>query len=178
MLMTAQFRRAVTGCALALTLTGIGLPAHAFDLQGFKTRLDTTKAEIQGSSLADPKATIARLNEMIATGKTGAKEYAARQPKFARLMEAAVADADAMASLTDAEIEDKWGEQGTAGNAVGIPLKTLGQFDETRAYLELMVSPAHAEIFVKKYATTHKPALVEKTRDELAELREHLKEIH
>lgn len=169
------FRRAVAACALALPFTGVAFRADAFDLQGFKARLDTTKAEMQGSTLADPKATVARLNEMIAIGKVGAKEYAARQPKFAKLMDLAVADANSMASLTDAEIEDKWGEQGTAGNAAGIPLKTLGQFDETRAYLELMVSPAHAVIFVKKYAATHKPALVEKTRDELAELSEHLK---
>jgi hypothetical protein len=48
-----------------------------------------------------------------------------------------------MKAMTDAEIEDKWGEKGTGGDSLGIPLKSLPQFGEERAYLELIVGPAH-----------------------------------
>jgi predicted outer membrane lipoprotein len=151
--------------------------ACAFDLSGFRARLDATTAEVKAKSIGDPKATLARLDEMIELGKVGAQEYATRQPKFARLMSAAIADAEAMRALTDTQIEDKWGENGSAGDAVGVPLKSLGQFDETRAYLELMVSPAHTYIFLKKWQSGHKSQMLDKASDELAELAEHLKQV-
>jgi hypothetical protein len=82
-----------------------------------------------------------------------------------------------MKLYTDAEIEAKWGEQGTGGDASGIPLKSLGQFDETRAAMELIVSPAHAYIFVKKWETAQKARWLDQTRDEMNELDEHLKQV-
>jgi hypothetical protein len=44
-------------------------------------------------------------------------EYAAKQPKFAKLMDAGIADATAMKTMTDTEIDDKWGER----QAVAMP---------------------------------------------------------
>ncbi len=166
---------ALLGGLLAATLA-VG-SARAFDLSGYRARLETTTAEVKAKSIADPKATLARLDDMIRIGKTGAQEYAAREPKFAKLMGAAIVDAEAMRGLTDAEIEDKWGENGSAGDPVGVPLKSLGQFDETRAYLELMVSPAHTYIFLKKWQSSHKGQMLDKASDELAELSEHLKQV-
>lgn len=100
--------------------------------------------------MPNSKATLARLDEMVAIGVVGAKEYAAKQPRFAKLMDAVVADAGPMKNYTDAEIEDKWGENGNAGDAIGVPLKSLGQFDATRAAMELIIGPSHAYIFIKK----------------------------
>jgi hypothetical protein len=108
-------------------------------------------------------------------GIDGAKEYATRQPKYAKLMEAAIADAPSMKTMTDAEIEDKWGEKGIAGDSLGIPLKSLSQFGEERAYLELIVGPAHTYIFVKKWESTKKTRWLEQAKDELNELLEHTK---
>jgi hypothetical protein len=119
------------GLALAVAV-GVS-HAWAFDKAGFTSRLETTKAEVAAKSLANSAATLARLNEMVQLGIVGAREYGERQPKFAKLMAVVIADADAMKALTDPEIESKWGEQGTAGDAAGIPLKSLGQFDDTRA---------------------------------------------
>jgi hypothetical protein len=163
--------------ALVLLL-GLGsASAWAFDMAGFKVRLETTKAEAAAKTLTDSKATLARLDEMIKLGIVGAKEYGDRQPKFAALMAAVIADADPMKGFTDAEIEGKWGEQGTGGDSLGIPLKSLGQFDNTRAAIELIVSPAHAYIFVKKWETAQKARWLDQTRDEMTELTEHLKQV-
>jgi hypothetical protein len=162
--------------ALALAM-GLGsASARAYDMAGFKVRLEATKAEAATKTLVDSKATLARLDEMMKIGLAGAKEYGDRQPKFAKLMAAVVADAEPMKGFTDAEIEGKWGEQGTGGDAVGIPLKSLGQFDETRAAVELIVSPAHAYIFVKKWESAQKARWLDQARDEMNELGEHLKQ--
>jgi hypothetical protein len=163
--------------ALMLAMGFGSASALAFDMSGFKLRLETTKAEAATKTLVDSKATLARLDEMIKIGLAGAKEYADRQPKFAKLMAAVIADAEPMKLYTDAEIEAKWGEQGTGGDASGIPLKSLGQFDETRAAMELIVSPAHAYIFVKKWETAQKARWLDQTRDEMSELDEHLKQV-
>ena len=163
---------------LLLALTAGSPRAWAFDVAGFKSRLDATLAEVSAKSLSNSKATLARLDEMVALGIAGAREYAAKQPRFAKLMDALVADAATMKSYTDAEIEDKWGEKGTAGDAVGVPLKSLGQFDATRAAMELIIGPSHAYIFIKKWESAQRARWLEQARDELTELQEHLKEVH
>lgn len=163
---------------LLLALTAGSPAAWAFDVDGFKSRLDATLAEVNTKSLTNSKATLARLDEMVAIGTVGAKEYAAKEPRFAKLMDAVVADAPAMKNYTDAEIEDKWGEKGTGGDAAGVPLKSLGQFDATRAAIELIVGPSHAYIFIKKWESAQRARWLEQARDELTELKEHLKEVH
>jgi hypothetical protein len=93
-------------------------------------------------------------------------------------MDAVIADAPAMRGYSDAELEGKWGEQGNGGDTLGVPLKSLGQFDETRAAMELIIGPSHAYIFVNKWITAQKARWLEQARDELAELTEHLKQVH
>ncbi len=171
----APWRALLVAAAL---LGASAAPAWAFDVAGYRSRLDTVLGQAKAKAMPDAKAAMAQLDEMVALGKAGAQEYAVRQPKFAKLMDAAIAASGTMKDLTDAEIEDKWGENGNAGDAAGVPLQSLGQFDETRGYLELMVGPSHAYIFLKKYASTHKSSWLDKAADELTELGEHLKVVH
>ena len=159
--------------ALAVTSSD----AWAFDRAGFKSRAEATLAEFNSKKLADSKATLARLDEMIALGIVGAKEYGSKQPKYAKLMDAVIADSQAMKGMTDVALEEKWGEKGTAGDALGIPLKSLGDSSEQRAYLELVVGPAHQYIFVKQWESTKKSKLLEEARDEAVELLKHLEDI-
>jgi hypothetical protein len=173
---TLTKRRASLAGAVVLAM-GLGSGgAWAFDKAGFTARLEATKAEVATKTLADSKATLARLDDMIHIGETAAKEYGNREPKFAKLMAAVISDAEAMKGFTDAEIEGKWGEQGSGGDALGVPLKSLGQFDETRAAMETIISPAHAYIFVKKWETAQKARWLDQARDEMNELSEHLKQ--
>ena len=65
-------------------------------------------------------------------------------------MDAAIANVQAMKQMTDVQIEEKWGETGTGGDDAGVPLKSLGENSEQRAYLELVVGPATQYIFIKK----------------------------
>jgi len=166
--------RAACALGLLLALAAGTSDAWAFDVAGFKSRAEATLAELNTKRLADSKATLARLDEMIAIGVVGMKEYGAKQPKYAKLMEAAIADAQAMKAMTDVEIEDKWGEKGNGGDAAGVPLKSLEQFGEERAYLELAVGPAHQYIFIKKWESAQKARWLDQAKDEVTELLKHL----
>jgi hypothetical protein len=162
---------------LLLALGAAPFAAWAFDRDGFKARADATLAELNTKRLADSKATLARLDEMIALGIVGLREYGAKHPKFAKLMDAAIADSQAMKGMTDVQIEEKWGEKGTAGDALGSPLKSLSDFGEERAYLELVIGPAHQYIFVKKWESAKKARWLEQARDEAVELLKHLEAV-
>jgi hypothetical protein len=169
--------KAAAGLGFFLILVAGSPDAWAFDRDAYKSRAELTLAELSAKRLADSKATLARLDEMIAIGSVGMKEYGARQPKYAKLMDAAIADSQAMKGMTDVELEEKWGEKGTGGDAVGIPLKSLEDFGVERAYLELVVGPAHQYIFVKKWESAKKARWLEQARDEAVELLKHLESI-
>lgn len=176
---TRQLRLAARLCALGIVLavsTDISA-ARAFDRAGYKARAEATLAELNAKRLVDSKATLARLDEMIAIGVVAMKEFGDRKPKYAGLMNAAVADAPAMKAMTDAEIEDKWGETGTGGDAVGVKLSSLAEFGEERAYLELVVAPSEQYLLIKKWEATKKARWLEEARDDAVELLRHLDSI-
>src|SRR5689334_21740626 len=83
---------AAAACACALLVAAGSSGAWAFDYNGFKQRAEATLAELNTKRLTDSKSTLARLDEMIALGVVGMKEYAATHPKYAKLMDAAIAD--------------------------------------------------------------------------------------
>jgi hypothetical protein len=165
-------------CLILLLAFSAGLfSASAFDLNGFKARAETTLADLNAKRLEDSNPTLARLNEMLAIGVVGMREYGVNHPKYAKLMEAAIADVQAMKQMTDVQIEEKWGEMGNGGDAAGVPLKSLGENSEQRAYLELVVGPATQYIFIKKWQSTKRVKWLEKARDEAVELLKHLETI-
>jgi hypothetical protein len=148
--------------------------AWAFDQSGYRSRADATLAELNAKRVPDVIATLARLDEMIAIGSVGMKEFAARQPKYAKLIDAALADALAMKNMTDAQLEEKWGEKGYGGDAVGIPLKSLDEASVARTYLELIIAPAEQYIYINRWQSVKKPRLLEQARDEAVELNKRL----
>ena len=172
-----QFGKLAWGLGFFLLLVAPLSGALAFDRAGYKQRAEATLAELNTKRLADSTATLARLDEMVALGIVGAKEYGARHPKYAKLMEAVIADAQPMKAFTDVQMEEKWGEKGTGGDAVGIPLKSLADFGPERAYMELVIGPSHQYIFIKKWETAKKARWLEQARDEAVELLKHLEDV-
>ena len=83
---SVHFRAFTWAIGLTVTVIVSISNAWAFDLAGFKSRLDATQMELAKKSLSDSKATLARLDEMIKIGIVGAKEYGDKQPKFAKLV--------------------------------------------------------------------------------------------
>ena len=165
-------------CTFGLALTGLTLtavrPAWAFDQAAYQARLDATRAELVKKTLADSKATLARLDELIAIGIVALREYGAKNPKYAKLMEAVIANASDMKTYSDSQLEDLWGEKGNGGDAVGVPLKSLGEFDPTRNVMELIIGPSAAYIHIKKWQTAQRAKWLDQASDELHETAEHL----
>jgi hypothetical protein len=168
-------------CTFGLALASIALttvtPAWAFDQAGYQVRLDATRAELVKKTLADSKATLARLDEIIALGIVASREYGAKSPKYAKLMEAVIASAPDMKTYSDSQIEDKWGEKGTGGDAAGVPLKSLGDFDPPRNVMELIIGPSTAYVLIKKWETAQRAKWLDQASDELHETAEHLNHI-
>jgi hypothetical protein len=169
----------MTGLATLLFTIALGwTDAWAFDIDGYKSRAKATLVELNAKKLPDSNATLARLDEMIVSGSAAAKEYAALDATYAKLMDAAVADAQAMKGMTDAQLEEKWGEKGYGGDAVGTPLKSLGESSAPRNYLELIVAPAEQYIYIKRWQSVKKARLLEQARDEAVELNKRLETFH
>lgn len=151
--------------------------ASAFDAAGYRLRVEAILAEAKSGAIADPKATLARLDELTGIGVEAAKEFGAKTPKWAGLMNQLAADAPAFKTQTPTEINDKWGEEGTAGESAGIPFKSLAQFGAERGYMELVVSPNISYSLVKKYEKTKKGNVLKEVADECEELLHHLKDV-
>ncbi len=174
----AALHRCARGFGLLAGVTFMISNAWAFDQASFKSKLDGAKADIASDSPASIDPALAKISEMIQLGEVGTREFGQKKPEYAKLMNAVAADAAAMKNYTDAEIEDKWGEQGSAGDAVGVPLKSLPQSGDARAAMELVIGPAHAYILVKKWSVEHKSRWRDQAQDELDELSKHLTELH
>lgn len=65
---------------LLLALTAGSPAAWAFDMDGYKSRLSTTLAEVGTKSLTNSKATLARLDEMVAIGLLAQKSMLRSRP--------------------------------------------------------------------------------------------------
>jgi hypothetical protein len=168
--------RPLWSVAILLLLAASGTAA-AFDREGYKVRAEATLAELNAKRISDIKGTLARLDEMMTIGIGAIQEYAGKEPKYAKLMNAAIADVPSMKGMTDVQLEEKWGEKGTGGDAVGIRLQNLDEAGIERAYLELVVGPAHQYVFIKRWQTTNKSRLLEQARDEAVELLKHFEAI-
>jgi hypothetical protein len=164
----------------ALTLASLALPptwARAMDIATYKSLVEETLKELVSGKIADVDATIRRQENLMEIGKAGCTEYAGKEPKFAKLMQSAVAGADAMKSMSPDDLEAAWGDEGSRGDAVGIPLKSLDQFSKARSYLDTVVHPATAYIWLKQYKTKKDKQALERAKGELKEVLEHLKKI-
>ena len=89
-------------------------------------------------------------------------------------MEAVIANAPEMKKYSNSQLEDLWGEKGNGGDAVGVPLKSIGEFDAPRNVMELIVGPSAAYIHIKKWQTAQRVKWLEQASDELHETAEHL----
>ena len=78
-----------------------------------------------------------------------------------------------MKAMTPDQLEAKWGDTGDAGDAVGVPLKSLDQFSKTRNYMDLVVHPARAYTFIKAWQTSKDKQALAEAKGELNEVLEH-----
>lgn len=151
----------------------LAAPVHAADFATYKSLVNETIKEIDSGDLKDPQATLARQEKAIAIGIEACKERAKADPKDAKLMDLVVASAAGLKTLTAEEIEEKWGDEGTAGDAAGVPLKSLQQFSVARSTLDLVIHPARVHAFLRDYAKTKNKLELQDAKGELVEVLHH-----
>lgn len=126
--------------AAALCLAPVS--SQAMDAASYRTLTSETIKELVSGDVKDVPATIARLEKAMELGIAGCKEHAAASPNDAKLMDLVVAQAPAMKAMKAEALEESWGDEGTAGDAISVPLKSIDQFSATRNYVDVVVHPA------------------------------------
>jgi hypothetical protein len=164
--------------ALAFAVTGaMTASASAMDFDSYKKLTNEAIKEVIGGKIADADASLARLDKLMAIGLEGVAERAKAAPEDAKLMQLVTSSAPAMKTMKPEELEEAWGYEGNAGDAIGRPLKSIDQFAMTRNYLDTVVHPARAYTFVKDYVATKNAQDLEEAKGELNEVLEHVKKI-
>jgi hypothetical protein len=151
--------------------------ALAMDFAAYEKATKETLQVLASAKVDDVAKLIALQDQAIAIGVEGCKEYAIAHPEHAALMNLVIKSSAGMIGMKADELEAQWGDEGTAGNAIGIDFKKIGQFDPVRNQLDVVVHPARARAYFADYATSKKPQDLEEAKGELVEVLEHLQKL-
>ena len=151
---------------------------HQFDVKTYdKIAKKTIGMVISGNIDADKM--IADMEKLVELGIAGCKEHMGESETplvEAKIMEYTIENASKMGSLTLSQIEDQWHEGGFL-KAKGVDISHFDHFDEVMCHYDAVVHPATAIICFKEYKKTKNEDLLDQVKDELAEVREHLKHL-
>lgn len=165
-------------CTLALMLSMLAITtAHAMDFKTYNALTNDAIKELVTGKIADVDATLKRYETLMELGAEGVKERAKATPEDAKLMDLVLVSMPAMKQMKPEQLEEAWGDEGSAGDAIGRPLKTIDQFAQTRNYLDSVVHQARAYTFVKQWSTSHDPQALAEAKGELVEVLEHVRKI-
>ena len=163
--------------ACALALAASLSCANAMDTNAYKGLVKESIQEILNGDVKDMSASLDRFQKEMAIGVEGCREFAAADAKFAPLMKLVIESVDQMKSMKPEELEEAWGDEGNAGDKVGMPLKSLDQFAVARNYLDTVVHPARAYTFFKAYGASKDKQNLEEAKGELVEVLQHVSKI-
>ena len=166
-----------TKISAAVLLLASVAPASAMDFATYKKLTNDAIKELVEHKIADPAASLARYEKLMALGIEGVKENAKAVPADAKLMDLVISSAPGMKAMKPEQLEEAWGDEGNAADGIGRPLKTIGQFDLTRNYLDAVVHPARAYTFMKDYMVTKNVQDLDEAKGELNEVLEHVSKI-
>jgi len=151
---------------------------HQFDTKSYdKIAKKTIGRVISGNIDADKM--LADMEKLVKLGVAGCKEHmgeAETPPLEAKIMKYTIENANKMGSLTLGQIETQWHEGGFL-KAKGVDTSGFDHFAEVLCHYDAVVHPATAIICLKEYKKTKNGELLEQLKDELAEVREHLKHL-
>ena len=161
----------------ALALTASMSCANAMNISAYNGLVKESIQEIITGNIKDLNASLDRLQKEMQIGIEGCREFAAADAKFAPLMKLVVESAEKMKTMKPDEIEAAWGDEGTAADQIGMPLKSLDQFAIARNYLDSIVHPARAFAFFKAYGVSKDKQTLEEAKGELVEVLQHVAKI-
>lgn len=170
-------------CMLAVLIFGLvsnafAGTAHQFDVKSFDKIAKKNIGRVVSGNI-DADKMLADMEKLVELGIAGCKEHmdeAETPPEEAKIMKITMENADKMAFLTLNDIEAQWHEGGTL-KANGVDISKFDHFAEVMCHYDAVVHPATAIICLNEYKKTGNEDLLEQMKDELAEVREHLKHL-
>jgi hypothetical protein len=165
-------------CALGLLLaTSAVLPASAADLAGYSKLVTETLQSFISGKVDNIPALVAKQDAAIEIGIAACTEHAATHPDVAKLLQLVIASVPKMKTMSAEKLEDVWGDEGTGGDEIGMPLSKIGQFGEVRNFLDLIVHPARARAYLTEFQASKSKSAIDEAKAELVEVLEHVKKI-
>ncbi|MCK5230830.1 MAG: hypothetical protein KAR13_11225 [Desulfobulbaceae bacterium] len=171
------------GCLLMMLIAGMITNAfaqtkHEFDKKTYdKTAKKTIGRVLSGNIDADKMLT--DMEKLVELGVAGCREHMNEPetpPIEVKMMKITIENAQKMTLLTLEKIEAQWHE-GSVLKANGVDIEKFDHFAEVMCHYDAIVHPATAIICLNEYKKTKNEALLEQIKDELAEVREHLKHL-
>ncbi len=173
----------ILNCVLFLFVIGAVSNAfaqthHQFDVKLFdKIAKRTIGAVISGDVDAD--ALLADMEKLLDIGIAGCKEHMGESEtpeNEKKLMKLTIDNGKKMTTLSLDEIESQW-HDGGAPKAAGIDIDKWDHFDEVMCHYDAVVHPATCIICINTYKKTKNEEMLDQIKDELSEVREHLKHL-
>ena len=163
---------------LALVLlTFTATAAQAFDKATFERLAKASIKEAMSGEIKDPDALIKTQKKLIALGVAGCKEYAKKNPKWAKLMNLVVKNADKMQTMSLDDIEEQWHE-GEALKEIGLNFDEIEHFGAALSFMDTVLHPATVVIVLNEYKKTRDPELLDQIKDELSEVLKHIEHVN
>lgn len=160
----------------ALVAILVAPAAMAFDKAGYKKLATEVVQGALGTGEVNVDALIAKNEQLMKMGIDGCREYAAKDPANAKLMQIVIDNADAMKAMTLEEIEPAWHE-GEFITKNGVDFDAIDHFSPALSHMDTVVHPATAIIALRTYKASKDPALLSQVKDEISEVLEHVEHL-
>lgn len=165
--------------ALSIATTTMVLPfvvspaASAMEVGEYKKLLEATVKEAVSGSLANPDATIGRLEQALKLAIDGAKAFVAREPAHGKVFEALIGSVSQLKGRPADDVEAEWGEDGKQFAAHGFDLKKHDQFSAAKSFIDVIIHPTLAISLVNEFRKSKDAVLLDRMKAELVEAVEH-----
>jgi hypothetical protein len=167
-------KKYLTGLAVLLFI-GAGT-ANAADLDSYTKIAKTTMNQVSSGSVGDVDKLIAMQEQLISIGQSAIKEYVAKNPNSAKMLNLVNENANKMKGMSLAQIEKEWHEKGFL-KSKGIDAALMKEKSVTGSLMDTVVHPATAIIALNEYKKTKDKKLLQQVHDELEEVVHHVERI-
>jgi hypothetical protein len=151
---------------------------HQFDSKGYDKIAKRNIGMILTGNV-DADKMLSEMEKLLKFGVAGCEEHMGEPETPAeelKIMKHTIENVNKMTSLALDEIEEQWHE-GEFLKAKGIDIGKYDHFAEVMCHYDAVVHPATVIICLRQYKKTNNEDFLEQAKNELAEVREHLKHL-
>lgn len=148
----------------------------ALDVSAYRRLAEETMREAISGKVDDVETTLRRVDAIIAIAVDGARSHAREVPADAKVLEFVVANIAKMKSLGLDDLEAQW-HDGAAFKEIGVDWKKVDQFGKLASLADAIIHPVTAHVLLREYAKSRDAKLLDRVKEELNEVLEHVKKL-